>query len=105
MTQRKSPTEIATMAELRTHIDAVDRELVALLARRERLTDRAPALKPAEGIAARAPRRINEVLDNVRQEAMRQGLDPALAERIWRDMIETVIAREEREIGTGGRDG
>lgn len=44
-------------------------------------------------------------MPNVRRKADRQGLDPDLAEAMWRIMIETVIAREERVIGKEGRDG
>ncbi len=102
---RPSPDTIETMADLRVCIDQIDSELVALLAERERYTDRAPDLKAHEGIAARAPRRVDVVLANVRDKARAKGLDPDLAEAMWRIMIETVIAREERVIGKEGIDG
>lgn len=102
---RPAPESIETMADLRVCIDEIDRALVALLAERERFTDRAPDLKAREGIAARAPRRIDAVLANVRGRAQASGLDPDLAEAMWRLMIETVIAREERVIGKDGVDG
>ncbi|MBV2358820.1 chorismate mutase [Thalassococcus sp. CAU 1522] len=93
------------MADLRVCIDQIDSELVALLAERERYTDRAPDLKAREGIAARAPSRVDAVLANVRDKALASGLDPELAQAMWRIMIETVIAREERVIGKAGVDG
>ncbi|WP_323771643.1 chorismate mutase [Antarctobacter sp.] len=102
---RPAPDTIETMADLRVCIDEIDSALVALLAERERYTDRAPDLKAREGIAARAPRRVDAVLGNVREKAQAQGLDPDLAETMWRIMIETVIAREERVIGKEGIDG
>lgn len=102
---RPAPETIKTMADLRVCIDEIDSALVGLLAERERYTDRAPDLKAREGIAARAPRRIEAVLDNVRGKALSQGLDPELAEAMWRIMIEAVIAREERVIGKEGIDG
>ncbi|MBV7395816.1 chorismate mutase [Mameliella sediminis] len=102
---RTPPRDIQSMADLRVCIDEIDRELVQLLAERERYTDRAPDLKAREGIAARAPRRVTAVLDNVRARAEACGLDPELAEAMWTIMIETVIAREERVIGKEGVDG
>ncbi|SMX40183.1 chorismate mutase [Maliponia aquimaris] len=102
---RPAPDKIETMAGLRVCIDQIDSELVTLLAERERYTDRAPDLKAREGIAARAPRRVEAVLANVRDKARARGLDPDLAEAMWRIMIEAVIAREERVIGKEGIDG
>ncbi len=98
----KAPQEIMSMADLRNEIDALDREVVALLARRARLIDRAAELKPGEGMAARIDARIGEVLENVRREAGRSGLDPALAGRIWHELIEWSIAREERALAAAG---
>ncbi|WP_255564621.1 chorismate mutase [Mameliella sp. CS4] len=102
---RPSPDTIESMADLRVCIDKIDSELVALLAERERYTDRAPDLKAREGIAARAPRRVEAVLANVEDKARAEGLDTELARAIWTLMIETVIAREERVIGKEGIDG
>ncbi|SEM77884.1 chorismate mutase [Palleronia pelagia] len=88
----------ATMAELRTQIDALDAELIALLAERATYIDRAIALKPGEGIRARAEDRVAEVVANVRALAQARDLDPDLAERLWSELIEWSIARERREI-------
>ncbi|MBV0911262.1 chorismate mutase [Anianabacter salinae] len=98
------PDNIETMADLRTAIDAVDDRLMALLAERLRLTDLAPTLKQREGISAAAPSRVAEVLSRVRGKADEMGFDPGLAEAMWRRMIETVIAREERVMGKKGQD-
>ena len=99
-----APAEVQTMAELRAVIDAIDTDLLKLLGIRLAYTDRAPALKTREGIAARAPGRIRDVLDHVRELAKAHGFDPDLAEQMWHQMIEAVIAREESVMGTEGRD-
>ncbi len=93
------PESIPDMAALRREIDALDRALVALLARRARLIDRAVELKPGEGMAARIPARVEEVLDNVRREAAAAGWDVDLAEALWRQLVEWSIAREEKVLG------
>ena len=90
---------IATMTALRDRIDALDRDLVALLARRAAMIDRAAVLKPGEGLPARIAARVEDVVAKVRAEAAGRGLDPDLAERLWRMLIEWSIAREEAVLG------
>jgi isochorismate pyruvate lyase len=91
--------DLADMAALRRVVDALDAELIALLARRAGLIDRAIELKPREGIPARATDRVAQVVANVRRLAEAQGLDPDLAETLWREIIEWSIAREEAILG------
>lgn len=88
------------MRELRSAIDETDRALIALLADRARLIDRAIDLKPGEGLPARIHSRVEEVVSNVRGFARAEGLSPDLAERLWRELIEWSIAREEKVLGT-----
>jgi len=100
----REPGEIGTMTELRVEIDALDRQLVTLLAARARLIDRAAELKPGEGLPARITPRVEEVIGNVRAEAEAQGWDPDLAEAMWRQMVEWSIAREEAVMGPGDQE-
>lgn len=95
----KAPQDCENMAELRVEIDALDRQLVALLAQRATYIDRAAELKPAEGLPARIDERVEDVVAKVRITAQEAGFDPDLAEAIWRRMIEWSIAREERVLG------
>jgi isochorismate pyruvate lyase len=97
----KTPSEITSMADLRAEIDALDAQIVAALARRAGLIDRAIELKPAEGMPARISARVEEVVGNVRVAAQHEGLDPDLAEALWRHIIEWSIAREEAVLGSG----
>ena len=89
------------MVELRAEIDALDARIVGLLTDRARLIDRAAELKVGERLPARIPDRVEQVVDRGRAEATRQSLDPALAEGLWRQIIEWSIAREERVLGKG----
>ncbi|MEL6584932.1 MAG: chorismate mutase [Pseudomonadota bacterium] len=93
------PKSCSTMTEVRAGIDALDTELVRLLALRAAFIDRASELKPGEGLPARIDDRVEEVANNARRNAEAAGWDPDLAERIWREMIEWSIAREERVLG------
>ncbi len=64
------------LGETRELIDEVDRELLALLARRGLLSRRAAAAKAELGMAVRDPRREAELLGARRRDAERAGLDP-----------------------------
>ena len=100
----RAPKDCKTMAELRAEIDTLDRRLVGLLAERARYIDRAAALKPGEGLPARIDTRVEAVVANVRDAAADTGLDPALAERLWRVLIDWSIAREEETLGPSAPD-
>ncbi|WP_341211982.1 chorismate mutase [uncultured Limimaricola sp.] len=93
--------EIGDMAALRREIDTIDAELVRLLARRSTMIERAIELKPGEGLPARIETRVQDVLDKVIARAHAEGLDTSLAERLWREMMEHFIAREEEVLGKG----
>jgi isochorismate pyruvate lyase len=80
---------------VREGIDAIDREVVRLLAARSKLVRAAAAHKPDDG-AVRAPERVEQVVGRVRGLAAEAGLDPAVAEATWRAMIEKFVAMELR---------
>ena len=85
------------MGDVRARIDALDEQLVALLADRLGLIRRAAELKNAPQ-DARVPWRVEQVAANVRARAAAVGFDPDAAERIWRAMMEECIAFEERRL-------
>ncbi|ABL68803.1 MULTISPECIES: chorismate mutase [Paracoccus] len=88
----------SAMHELRTRIDALDARLVALLAERSALIDEAARIKARENLPARIDSRVEEVAANARTLAAEHGLDPDLAEQLWRVMMEHFIAQEDRVL-------
>ncbi|TJZ90744.1 chorismate mutase [Paracoccus gahaiensis] len=90
--------DIPDMATLRVEIDALDARLMALMAERHALIDRAAQIKSGNGMPARIDARVEEVVANVRAHAQGHGLDPDLYDRIWRLLIEAAIAQEERQL-------
>jgi isochorismate pyruvate lyase len=86
------------MDALRAEIDALDKRLVALLATRAEYIDRAIALKQINGWPARIPSRVEDVVARVRSAAGAGGLDPELADVLWRQLIDWSIAREAQVI-------
>lgn len=90
--------DIPDMASLRAQIDAVDEQLVALLAQRHALIERAARIKERIGLPARIDARVEEVVANAGRHAASRGLDPALIEDIWRQLVEAAIAQEDRYL-------
>lgn len=82
-----------SMGEVRAGIDALDRELVALLARRQAYIEAAGRIKTSRA-AVRDEARIADVLAKVDAAARAQGLSPAIAQAVWRALIEASIAHE-----------
>lgn len=85
--------DCATMDEVRREIDRLDRALVRLLAERQSYIEQAGRLK-ASRTHIRDTARIEDVIAKVLAEARRQGLSPAIAEPVWRELIERSIAHE-----------
>jgi isochorismate pyruvate lyase len=81
------------MVDVRKGVDALDRQLVALLARRQGYMDAAARIKPDRG-AVRDVARIEDVVAKVKAAAREAGLSEAIAEPVWRTLIDRCIAYE-----------
>jgi isochorismate pyruvate lyase len=91
------------MSDVRRLIDELDEELVALLAKRQRQIERAARVKPALGMPANVPERVDEVLAHVLGVARREGLSVEVAMNLWRALIDWSIQYEERLMGDRAR--
>jgi isochorismate pyruvate lyase len=90
---RPAPSECQTMQEVRQGVDALDRALVTLLTERQGYMDAAARIKPERG-AVRDEARIEDVVAKVKAAARAAGLSEAIAEPVWRTLIERCIAYE-----------
>lgn len=88
-----APEACETMTDVRAGVDALDRRLAALLAERQRYMEAAARIK-TERTAVRDPARIEAVVANALAVAGEVGLSPAIAEPVWRLLIERSIAHE-----------
>ncbi|WP_342024454.1 chorismate mutase [Arthrobacter citreus] len=78
---------------VRTAIDEIDEDIVALIWRRERLVRLAGPLKDNDA-QVKAPERVEEVLEHVRTAAEAQDGDPTVVEATYRAMIDAFIDYE-----------
>lgn len=81
------------MSEVRAEIDALDREIVALLADRLHFIAEAARIK-ADREAVRDEPRVEDVVKKVRAAAAKAGIDPDFVEPLYRDLIERSINHE-----------
>lgn len=91
--ERPAPAACQTMIDVRKGVDALDRQLVALLAERQRYMDAAARIKQ-DRETVRDNARVEEVVSRVKAAAREAGLSEAIAEPVWRTLIEQCIRYE-----------
>lgn len=89
--------DCTSLAELRSEIDRIDRELVRLIAERIGFVRRAAELKSRRDEIL-DPARIDSIVGAVEREAEEKGLDGAAAGEAFRAMIERFVAYEFHEF-------
>ncbi|MBB4641093.1 chorismate mutase [Rhizorhapis suberifaciens] len=82
-----------TMTEVRAGVDALDRELLVLLARRFGYMRAAARIKPDRSMVRDEDRKA-EVIANARVEAVRLGVPETLVAELWERLVEVSIAYE-----------
>ena len=91
--ERPLPADCETMLDVRKGVDALDRALVLMLAERQRYMDAAARIK-GERAAVHDQARIEDVVAKVKAAARDAGLSEAIAEPVWRTLIDRCIAHE-----------
>ncbi|MES1951708.1 isochorismate-pyruvate lyase [Salinisphaera sp. S4-8] len=91
----RQPEECSDMSEIRAEIDALDKQVVALLGRRYEYVQAAARFKKDEE-AVRAPERFRQVLEQRRQWATEVGLNADAIEKLYRDLVLHFIEEEKR---------
>ena len=85
------------MKEVREEIDSIDKELVLLLARRQKCIEMAALVKNDRNLII-DKERIEEVIYKVTQFGESCGLEKKIAEPLWRKLIELSIEHEFLEL-------
>lgn len=91
-------TDASLLTDLRNDIDAVDRALIELLAKREKLVEQVLVIKKAENLPARIQTRVDTVVNNASARAAEIGMNPDLARTVWSAMVEWFVAHEEKQL-------
>ena len=93
MIAQTPPDDCRTMSEVRAGVDALDRELVALLARRFAYMRAAARIKPERGLVRDEVRKA-AVIAAARAEAERLGTPAERIAGLWEVLVESSIAYE-----------
>jgi isochorismate pyruvate lyase len=87
------PEDCQTMPQVRAGVDALDAELIALLARRFGYMRAAARIKPSRDAVRDEPRKA-EVVANAVALAEAQGLPAGLIGHLWEQLVEGSIDYE-----------
>jgi chorismate mutase/prephenate dehydrogenase len=96
-----------SLDDLRNNLSAVDKQLLELVAERQRLVGEIGRSKQGSGTGTRDYAREKDVLDMGRAQATELGIDADLAENILRQLIRSSLTSQERDrvVAEGKGDG
>lgn len=87
------PDDCQSMKDVRAAVDALDQQIVAMLATRFGYMRAAARIKP-ERVQVRDEGRKKQVVDNARQAAEEYGLPGSAIAALWDGLVEASIAYE-----------
>lgn len=89
----KPPEQCLNLTEIRSEIDALDRQIITLLGQRFAYVKAAAQFKTDE-TSVKAPERFQTLLQQRRIWAEAEGLNPDAIEKMYRDLVNHFIAAE-----------
>ena len=95
MNAAPNPADCSNLDEIRAGMDAVDRQIVALLARRVEYVRNAARFKTSAANVA-APERVAAVLNTRREWAEAAGIDGSVVETLYRELVTYCVSEEHR---------
>jgi len=90
------PDRCANLDEIRAGMDTIDREIVALIARRVAYVRAAARFKTTSANVA-APERVAAVLKTRREWAEANGLSGDVIEGLYRDLVSYCVSEEHKQ--------
>lgn len=91
---------MSELEDYRKEIDAIDEQIIKLLAKRRQCVEGIIDVKSATAMAAHQPQRMDKVLSSRRQQAQDNHLDPDVIEAVWRLLIAYFTQLEEEALKT-----
>ncbi len=89
----KQPESCENLAEIRSEIDRIDREIITQLSKRFAYVKAAAKFKTNE-TSVKAPERFQAMLEQRRIWAESEGLNPDVIENLYRDLVNYFIKEE-----------
>jgi isochorismate pyruvate lyase len=88
---------VNTLEEVRYNIDRIDRSILSFITERQGYVKQAARFKKSDD-DVKAPARVEAVVTKVRSLALENGLEPNIAEAVYRTMIICFIEQELKEF-------
>lgn len=89
----KAPNECESLQDIRAEIDRIDREVIAAFGQRFAYVKAAAKFKTSE-TGVQASDRFTAMLQQRREWAEAEGLNPDVVERLYRDLVTYFIEEE-----------
>ena len=89
--------ECNSIEEVRKNINQIDEEIVKLIAKRDHFVKQAAKFKK-DSNDVKAPKRVEEVINKVKNIARLNGGNEELVENVYKAMIESFIKLEMKEF-------
>jgi isochorismate pyruvate lyase len=93
---RISPERCASLDEIRAGMDAIDRQIVSLIADRVAFVRAAAKFKTSSANVA-APERVAAVLKTRRDWAEAKGISGDIVESLYRDLVAYCVSEEHKQ--------
>lgn len=90
---KKNADECASLQDIRAEIDRIDREVIAAFSQRFAYVKAATKFKTSQA-TVKAPDRFAAMLQQRREWAAEEGLNPDVIERLYRDLVTHFIEEE-----------
>ena len=92
-----SPNNKKKLDILRIKLDKLDNKLLSLIKNRTKLVEEVLKLKEFKKEIV-DKKRINFILKKIKAKSLKQGIDPKITNRIWKNMIWSYIDYEKRNF-------
>jgi len=93
MKNENVPEDFSSLEDLRVAIDRLDKAIIELVAKRSQYIEMAARFKADEN-SVRDPERVMSMLEERREWAVENGLDPDVIEKMYRDLLEYFVSEE-----------
>ena len=92
-----SPLKKQKLSKIRKELDKLDNVLMKIIKKRTNLVKRVLALKEKKNQIV-DQKRINLILKNIKNKAIKNKIDPKITHKIWKNMIYAYIDFERRNF-------
>ena len=92
-----SPSNKKKLDRIRIKLDKLDNRLLSLIKYRTKLVEEVLKLKEFKKEIV-DKKRINFILKKIKAKSLKQGIDPKITNRIWKNMIWSYIDYERRNF-------